>query len=160
MEAKAAYHLPEDGLQQAKAYAQIQGLKFAYSTNGHGIVEHDFLSGHQIDLSGFPNPEDLWGRPRAFEGITDKNVAWRLLSPCYHLSGKSPRYYQDIAINRTVQPILPSDQPAGWRRRARPTKLVPLGRSQVQYTANSTNSRGSPGFCNGVSRKLIRSSGL
>lgn len=41
VEAKAAYKLPGDGLGQAKEYAEILGLKFAYSTNGHGIIEFD-----------------------------------------------------------------------------------------------------------------------
>ena len=105
LEAKAAYRSPSDGLQQAKEYAQILGLKFAYSTNGHGIIEHDFLTGRETELTSFPSPENLWVRLRGAEGITDE-VAGRLLEPCYHLSGKSPRYYQDIAINRTVQAIL------------------------------------------------------
>src|SRR5437588_11203150 len=45
VEAKTIYANPGDGLQQAKEYALILGLKFAYATNGHGIVEHDFLTG-------------------------------------------------------------------------------------------------------------------
>jgi type I restriction enzyme R subunit len=45
VEAKAAYKLPGDGLQQAKDYAELLGLKFAYSTNGHDIVEFDYASG-------------------------------------------------------------------------------------------------------------------
>src|ERR1700730_17307843 len=45
VEAKANYRLPGDGLQQAKDYAHILGLKFAYSTNGKGIVEFDFTTG-------------------------------------------------------------------------------------------------------------------
>lgn len=105
VEAKAAYRAPADGLQQAKEYAEILGLKFAYATNGRGIVEHNFITGVDSELTGFPSPEDLWARLRGAEGITDE-VAGRLLSPCYHLSGKSPRYYQEIAINRTVQAVL------------------------------------------------------
>jgi type I restriction enzyme, R subunit len=105
VEAKAAYRSPSDGLQQAKEYAQILGLKFAYATNGHGIIEHDFLTGIESECAGFPGPEDLWARLRAAEAITDE-VAARLLAPCHHLSGKSPRYYQEIAINRTVQAVL------------------------------------------------------
>jgi type I restriction enzyme R subunit len=105
VEAKAAYRKPGDGLQQAKEYALILGLKFAYASNGHGIVEHDFLTGAEIELAAFPSPENLWSRLRAAEGITE-DIAGRLLAPCYHLSGKSPRYYQDISINRTVQAIL------------------------------------------------------
>src|SRR5436190_16821531 len=45
VEAKAGYKLPADGLQQAKDYAEILGLPFAYATNGHGIIEHDYLTG-------------------------------------------------------------------------------------------------------------------
>ena len=105
LEAKAAYRQPGDGLQQAKEYALILGLKFAYSSNGHGIVEHDFLTGKENELQEFPTPENLWARLRAAESITD-DIAGRLLAPYYHLSGKSPRYYQEIAINRTVQAIL------------------------------------------------------
>jgi type I restriction enzyme, R subunit len=68
-------------------------------------VEHDFLTGHDNDLEGFPSAEDLWSRLRASEGI-DEKTAERVLAPYYHLSGKSPRYYQEIAINRAVQAIL------------------------------------------------------
>src|SRR3990170_6963397 len=59
IEAKAAYKSPGDGLQQAKEYAQILDLKFAYATNGHGITEHDFISGRETDLEEFPFPDDL-----------------------------------------------------------------------------------------------------
>lgn len=105
LEAKAVYSNPADGLQQAKEYAQILGLKFAYATNGQGIVEHDFLTGRDNDLDGFPSADELWSRLRQSEGIDDK-TAEQVLAPYYHLSGKSPRYYQEIAINRAVQAIL------------------------------------------------------
>ena len=105
VEAKSVYATPGDGLQQAKEYAQILGLKFAYATNGRGIVEHDFLTGRDNDLADFPSADDLWGRLRASEGI-DERTAERVLAPYYHLSGKTPRYYQEIAINRAVQGIL------------------------------------------------------
>jgi len=106
VEAKAAYKNPGDGLQQAKEYAEVLGLKFAYSTNGHGIIEHDYLTGKDRDLAIFPSPDDLWTRIRQAENIATDAFANRLLSPCYHLSGKSPRYYQEIAINRTIQAIV------------------------------------------------------
>ncbi len=105
VEAKAAYRNAADGLQQAKEYAHMLGLKFAYATNGHGITEHDFLTGRETELEVFPSPGDLWSRLRNQEGISEA-VAGRLLTPYYHLSGKSPRYYQEIAINRAVQAIL------------------------------------------------------
>ena len=105
VEAKSIYKNAGDGVQQAKDYAQILGLKFAYATNGAAIVEHDFLTGRDRDLAEFPSPDELWNRLRAAEQITD-DVAERALAPYYHLSGKSPRYYQEIAINRAVQAIL------------------------------------------------------
>lgn len=105
VEAKAVYRTPGDGLQQAKEYAQILGLKFAYATNGESIIEHDFLTGRDSELQGFPKPSELWDRLRAAEGISE-DVGERLLTPYYHLSGKSPRYYQEIAINVAVQAIL------------------------------------------------------
>src|SRR5439155_20101567 len=52
-EAKAAYKSPADGLQQAKEYAEILGLKFAYATNGHGIIELDFLTGKEREIDAF-----------------------------------------------------------------------------------------------------------
>jgi type I restriction enzyme R subunit len=106
VEAKTIYARPGDGLQQAKEYAQILGLKFAYATNGHGIVEHDFLTGQDNDLEAFPSADDLWSRLSTSEGIVDEKTAERVLAPYYHLSGKSPRYYQEIAINRAVQAVL------------------------------------------------------
>src|SRR5438067_11099686 len=71
VEAKAIYRTPGDGLQQAKEYAQILGLKFAYATNGHGIVEHDFLTGQDNDLEDFPSAENLWSRLSTSEGIVE-----------------------------------------------------------------------------------------
>ena len=105
VEAKAAYRTAGDGLQQAKESAQILGLKFAYATNGHSIIEHDFLTGLDNEIHNFPKPAELWDRLRGAENISE-SVGERLLTPYYHLSGKSPRYYQEIAINGAVQAIL------------------------------------------------------
>jgi type I restriction enzyme R subunit len=106
VEAKAAYKLPGDGLQQAKDYAAILGVKFAYSTNGHGIVEFDFTTGKERHLDAFPKPADLWNRFRASEKIEDEEAASRLLTPSNAAIGKGQRYYQEIAINRVVQSVL------------------------------------------------------
>jgi type I restriction enzyme R subunit len=105
VEAKSIYKNVGDGLQQAKDYAQILGLRFAYASNGVGIIEHDFLTGRDTDLAAFPSAEDLWNRLRAGEQIAE-NAGKGVLAPYYHLSGRSPRYYQEIAINRAVQAIL------------------------------------------------------
>ena len=105
VEAKAAYRTAGDGLQQAKEYAIILGLKFAYATNGHSIIEHDFLTGLDTDLQTFPTPAELWERLRKSQGLTEE-VGNRLLTPFFHLAQKPPRYYQEIAINLAVQSIL------------------------------------------------------
>ncbi len=105
VEAKAEYKTPGQGMQQAKDYAEILGLKFAYATNGHGIVEFDYLTGQEQLRIAFPSPEELWLRWQAGQQVTNA-VAKSLLTPAHHLSGKTPRYYQEIAINRTVQAIL------------------------------------------------------
>jgi type I restriction enzyme R subunit len=107
VEAKAAYKSPGDGLQQAKDYAEVLGLKFAYSTNGHGIIEFDFTSGKERERTTFPTPDELWDRLRHVEKL-EEGSAKRLLTPSYHSPNKVPRYYQEIAINRTVQSIVQS----------------------------------------------------
>src|SRR5271163_3753779 len=78
VEAKAAYRTAGDGLQQAKEYAEILGLKFAYATNGHSIIEHDFLTGLDNELQAFPKPAELWARLTAGEKISE-DVGNRLL---------------------------------------------------------------------------------
>src|SRR4030066_333125 len=105
VEAKAAYKLPGDGLQQAKEYAEILGLKFAYSTNGHGIIEFDYLSGQEREVHSFPTPAELWARLQAAQKFDD-NLGKRLPTPSFLQSQKTPRYYQEIAINRAIQSIL------------------------------------------------------
>ena len=80
VEAKADYKRPTDGLQQAKEYAQILDLKFAYSTNGQGIVEFDFLTGQERELTAFPTPDDLWSKLTQAQAITT-DVTNRLLTP-------------------------------------------------------------------------------
>lgn len=105
VEAKAEYKTPSAGLGQAKDYAQILGLKFAYSTNGHGIVEFDFTTGLERALEGFPTPGELWSRLRTADSITDEQ-AERLLHAYHLLPDKQPRYYQDVAIHRVVQSIV------------------------------------------------------
>jgi type I restriction enzyme R subunit len=107
VEAKDEQHKPGDGLQQAMEYAEILGLRFAYSTNGHGIVEHDYISGQQRTLTTFPAPEALWRRLRGELGLTDDKDAADALFPFHReVGGKQARYYQEIAINRAAQAVL------------------------------------------------------
>lgn len=106
VEAKAAHRQPGDGLQQAKEYAGILGVKFAYATNGHGIVEFDFTTGQERQVDSFPKPEELWRRYRASQNLADDETANKLLTPANGAIGKGQRYYQEIAINRVVQTVL------------------------------------------------------
>ena len=57
-------------MQQAKRCAQLLDLPFAYSSNGEGMVEHDFDTGVEQTTSAFPSPDGLWGRCRARKGLT------------------------------------------------------------------------------------------
>jgi type I restriction enzyme R subunit len=111
VEAKASHRNPRDGLQQAKDYAQVLDVKFAYATNGRGIVEHDFLTGKEADLYAFPRPDELWKRLQATIGLKGEDQEQRFLAPTLPVVGKSLRYYQEIAINRVTRAIL-----AGRRR--------------------------------------------
>jgi len=106
IEAKSAYRSAADGIQQAKEYAQTLGVKFAYATNGKTIIEHNFLTGKETEIERFPSPDELWNRTRLAEGIKDDLVAERILAPGYRVPGKPPRYYQEIAINRSIKAIL------------------------------------------------------
>jgi type I restriction enzyme R subunit len=105
VEAKPDYKIAGDGLQQAKEYAEILGLKFAYATNGIEIMEFDYLTGCERRIDYFPTPAELWQRFQGGQSLTSLSSK-QLLAPYYHHSGKSPRYYQEIAINRAVQAIL------------------------------------------------------
>lgn len=96
---------PGTGLQQSKGYAELRDLKFAYATNGHWISEFDFLTGTETSLSAFPTPDELLARLQAAAGLGDAATR-RLLTPSYQVPEKPPRYYQEIAIDRTLRAIL------------------------------------------------------
>ena len=105
VEAKADYRQPGDGLQQAKEYAEILDLKFAYASNGAGIVEFDFLTGLERELVAFPPPQELWERLHAQSGLSQA-AQQHLRTPLNHQTGMSLRYYQEIAVRRVVQAVL------------------------------------------------------
>lgn len=105
VEAKSNYATAGQGLQQAKEYAEILGLKFAYSTNGTEIIEFDFITGVESSLTAYPSPKDLFERYEQSLGVSELADS-PLLEPYNLVSSKTPRYYQDIAITRTVEAIL------------------------------------------------------
>src|ERR1700733_5681399 len=106
VEARAAYKTAADAVQQARTYAEMLGLKFAYATNGHDIIEIDYFTGKENRISTFPGPGELWQRYQVGNSLTAPEIGERLLTPFNHELGKGERYYQQIAVNRTVEAIL------------------------------------------------------
>lgn len=107
VEAKDNNHSIGDGMQQAINYADILDLQFAYSSNGDGFIEHDMKTGteREIALDEFPSPEELWNRYKDIKEITPEQEEI-ITEPYYFAQGdKTPRYYQRIAVNRTVEAI-------------------------------------------------------
>ena len=127
VEAKAAYKAAGDGLQQAKDYAGMLGLKFAYATNGDEIVEFDYTTGLEQVRADYPTPDQLWQRYRTAAGLTDPNAAAQLLTPFNHTVRQGERYYQQIAVNRVVEGIL------NTRRRLLLTMATGTGKTAVAF---------------------------
>ena len=111
VEAKDNKHSISYGLQQAMTYAEMLDVPFAYSSNGDGFFEHDFLTGKERELSmdEFPTEEELISRYKAEsnhgEGLSSQEE--KIIDQPYFSSMNSypPRYYQRVAVNRTVEQI-------------------------------------------------------
>ena len=111
VEAKDNNHTVSFGLQQAMTYAQMMDIPFAYSSNGDAFHEHDFLTGleRQIPLDQFPTYDELCARfaseANAGAGLTPAQEA--IIRQPYYTSATTyaPRYYQRIAVNRSVDAI-------------------------------------------------------
>ncbi len=95
VEAKEAGLPAENGVQQAREYAEALGLKFAYATNGHRIIEIDYLAGTEREVERYASPEELFARLTAGVHLPPA-AAPHLLEPFNLASGKVPRYYQQI----------------------------------------------------------------
>lgn len=112
VEAKDNTHSISHGLQQAIAYARMLDLPFAYSSNGDGFAEHDFLTGQEREfgLDEFPTEQELIERYKKESGITPQQEV--AIEQPYYSSQNTypPRYYQRIAINRTVDAIARGQQ--------------------------------------------------
>lgn len=121
VEAKAESEPAEAGLEQAKSYSRDLGLAFAFSTNGHKIIEFDFCTNSSREIHQFPAPGELWNRWQRNLGRVDSfRVAepqWeygsdRRSNPLLHpycpesLCGKSPFYFQEIAIREIVKRLV------------------------------------------------------
>ncbi len=108
IEAKDNKHDIGAGMQQALRYAERLDIPFVYSTNGDGFVEHDRTKKigpleRTLGLNEFPSPEELWARYKAWNPLTPEQE--QIITQPYFISEKPPRYYQQVAINRTVEAI-------------------------------------------------------
>ena len=107
VEAKDNNHQVSAGLQQAMDYAKMLDLPFAFSSNGDGFAEHDFLTGaeRQFGMDEFPTEAELSDRYKRESGLTPAQEA-AMAQPYFSSQATyPPRYYQRIAINRTVDAI-------------------------------------------------------
>lgn len=111
VEAKDANHSVSHGLQQAMTYAQMLDVKFAYSSNGEGFAEHDFLTGKELTfvMDEFPTKEELIERYKSEandgNGLNKQELSVIEQPFCTGQNIFPPRYYQRNAVNRTVGAI-------------------------------------------------------
>ena len=111
IEAKANQHEVGKGIQQGLDYARLLGVPFIFASNGDGFIFHDKTAPAgqtietQIGLDSFPSPEQLWQKYITFKGYTAAQLP--TITQDYHDdgTGKSPRYYQLQAINKTLEAI-------------------------------------------------------
>jgi len=98
------------GMQQALEYGDMLDVPFVYSSNGDAFIEHDRTKSKgkietELPLDAFPSPDELWQRYCRYKGIEGAPSAVVVQDYFDDGGGKTPRYYQQIAINRTVEAI-------------------------------------------------------
>ena len=109
IEAKANKHEIGKGMQQGLDYARLLDVPFVFASNGDGFVFHDKTNPAKLEseiaLEDFPSPGQLWDKLCTWKGYTQAQLP--VISQDYYSdgSGKSPRYYQLQAINKTVEAI-------------------------------------------------------
>ncbi len=112
VEAKDNQHALGSGMQQAIEYARILDLKFAYASNGDGFLEHDFITGKETELAldQFPTEEELYRRYLDSKNYSPEEQRIVETPFYYNANSHEPRYYQRIAIDRTVEAIARGQQ--------------------------------------------------
>lgn len=108
IEAKDNNHTISSGIQQALGYSNDLDIPFVYSSNGDGFLEHDKTKTENIEtelsLKNFPSPDELWRRYSIWKNIDAEKE--KIITQDYHYDpGRRPRYYQQVAINKTVDVI-------------------------------------------------------
>lgn len=111
VEAKDATHSVSYGMQQAKEYAMMMNIPFAYSSNGQGFQEYDFLTGKErtLAMDEFPTKDELYkrftGENHNGEGLSEKELKVINQPFCIGQDIFPPRYYQRNAVNNTVNAV-------------------------------------------------------
>ncbi len=133
IEAKDNKHSVKAGIQQALGYAEILDIPSVYSSNGDGFYEHDRTRSagkieSQLPLDRFPSPDALWQRYKTYKGIAT-GAQERIAAQDYFFdgSGRAPRYYQQIAVNRCVEAI------AGGQKRILITMATGTGKTYAAF---------------------------
>lgn len=133
IEAKDNTHSVKAGIQQALAYAEILDIPCVYSSNGDGFYEHDRTRSTgkietELPLDRFPSPDTLWQRYKKYKGIAS-GAQERIAAQDYFFdgSGRAPRYYQQIAVNRCVEAI------AGGQQRILITMATGTGKTYAAF---------------------------
>jgi len=110
IEAKDNNHSVGSGMQQGLEYARTLDIPFVFSTNGDSFLFHDRLATagtveQELAVDQFPSTAELWQRYRQAKGINEAKLP--VITQDYYSdgSGRTPRYYQSIAINRTVEAV-------------------------------------------------------
>ena len=110
VEAKDDSHTVGSGMQQALGYAETLDIPFVFSSNGKGFLFHDRTGRSpqtetELSMEQFPSPAELWSKFKAHKGLSEEQSEVVAQDYFDDGSGKSPRYYQTIAINRTIEAI-------------------------------------------------------
>ena len=107
VEAKDNRHSVGSGMQQGIEYAEILDIPFVYSSNGDAFLEHDMKNGteREIAIEDFPKPEDLWARYVGEKCFTPEQQKVITEPYFFQVGDKTPRYYQSVAINRTIEAV-------------------------------------------------------
>ena len=111
IEAKDNKHSVRGGIQQALGYANTLDIPFVFSSNGDGFYFHDKTSTDgeiekELSLDEFPSPQLLWQKYKKYKGIESPEIAEIITQDFFQDgSGRSPRYYQQNAVNRTIEAV-------------------------------------------------------
>lgn len=110
IEAKDNNHSLNSGIQQALKYSNLMDIPFVFSSNGDGFYFHDKTINDSdiektLSLDDFPSSDLLWKKYKAFKGIQTEKEEKIILQDYFSDSNRKPRYYQQIAINRTIEAV-------------------------------------------------------